>query len=112
MTELLDLATRVARWAREGEEVEAFAARGRDTEIVVYDAGIESLSSATSEGVGIRVVVDHRQGFAYAGSLDDDVVAETIEEARHNASFGSADEHHGLASPHGVRSADPDLWPP
>ena len=112
MTELLDLATRVARWAREGEEVEAFAARGRDTEIVVYDAGIESLSSATSEGVGIRVVVDHRQGFAYAGSLHDDVVAETIEEARHNASFGSADEHHGLASPDGVSAADLDLWRP
>ncbi|MDP8992886.1 MAG: TldD/PmbA family protein [Actinomycetota bacterium] len=112
MSDLLDVVTRVAGWAREGEQVEAYAARGRDTEIVVYDAGIESLSSATSEGVGIRVVVDHRQGFAYAGSLDDEVVAETLGEARDNASFGSPDEHLGLAEPDGVAAADIDLWRP
>ncbi|MBA2751762.1 MAG: hypothetical protein H0U41_05945, partial [Actinobacteria bacterium] len=48
MSELLDLASRVASSARAGEEVEAYVARGRVTEIVVYDGGIESLSSATS----------------------------------------------------------------
>jgi PmbA protein len=112
VSELLDLASRVASEARTGEEVEAYVARGRDTEIVVYDGGIESLSSATSEGVGIRVVVDHRQGFAYAGSLHDHVVAETLEEARDNAGFGSPDEHLGLASPDGVTPVDLDLWRP
>ncbi len=112
MSELLDLASGVAERARSGEEVEAYVARGRDTEIVVYDGGIESLSSATSEGVGIRVVVDHRQGFAYAGSLDDDVVAETLEEARDNAGFGTPDEHLGLATPDGVAPAELDLWRP
>ncbi len=111
-TELVDLASRVAALARPSEEVEAYVARGRDTEIVVYDGGIESLSSATSEGVGIRLVVDHRQGFAYAGSLDADVVAETLEEARDNAGFGSHDEHLGLASPDGVAAVDLDLWRP
>jgi PmbA protein len=72
--ELLDLATRVAGWARDGEEVEAYVTRGRDTDIEVFGGEVESLSSAESAGIGIRVVSGSRQGFAYAGSLDEDVV--------------------------------------
>ena len=34
-----------------------------------YEGEIEKLSSAESQGVGIRVIRDHRQGFAYAGTL-------------------------------------------
>lgn len=108
--DLLDLVTRVAGWARDGEQVEAYAAHGRETEVVVYDAEVESLSSATSSGVGIRVVRDNRQGFAYAGSLDADVVEETLAEARDNAAFGTPDEHLGLAVPDGFPAADLDLW--
>ena len=40
----------------------------------------------------MRVIVDHRQGYAWAGSLDPDVVAETVAEARDNAGFGDPDE--------------------
>jgi PmbA protein len=110
MTDLLDLATQVVGAARDGEQVEAYVARGRDTEVRVYDGEVESLSSAESAGIGIRVVVDSRQGFAYAGSLDPDVVEETLEEARDNAGFASPDEWVGLASPDGVVPADLDLW--
>jgi PmbA protein len=104
------LVTQVAGWARDGEEVEAYAVQGRETEVVVYDGDVESLSSAASAGVGIRVIRDHRQGFAYAGSLDEDVVAETLAEARDNAAFGTPDEYLGLAAPDGVAAADLDLW--
>jgi hypothetical protein len=61
---LLDLATRVAGWARSGEEIEAYVARGRDTDIEVFSGEVESLSSAESAGIGIRVVSGSRQGFA------------------------------------------------
>ncbi len=109
-TELLELAARVAGWARPGEEIEAYVGRASDTDVVVYGGEIESLSSATSEGVGIRVVSGHRQGFAYAGSLDPGVVEETLAEARDNAGFGTPDEHLGLAVPDGVAAAPLDLW--
>ena len=109
-TELLELATRVAGWARDGEEVEAFVGRSSDTQVVVYGGEIESLSSATSEGVGIRVIAGGRQGFAYAGTLDPTVVEETLAEARDNAGFGTPDENLGLAVPDGVPAADLDLW--
>jgi len=110
MSELLELATRVAGWARDGEQVEAYVGRGKDTEVRVYEGEVESLSAAESAGIGIRVVVGSRQGFAYAGSLDPDVVQETLDEARDNAGFASPDEWVGLAEPDGVAPADLDLW--
>jgi PmbA protein len=97
--ELLPLARQVAGAARPGEQVEAYVARSRSTEVKVFGGEVESVSSATIDGVGVRVVVDGRQGYAWAGSLDPDIVAETLEEARDNAGFGSPDEYHGLASP-------------
>ncbi|HEX2040169.1 MAG TPA: TldD/PmbA family protein, partial [Acidimicrobiales bacterium] len=93
-----------------GEQVEAFAAKGSDTDVTVYDGEVESLSTATSAGLGIRVVVGSRQGFAYAGSLDPDVVEETLADARDNAAFGTPDEFLGLATPDGVPPAPLDLW--
>ena len=109
-TVLLELATRVAGWARDGEQVEAFVARGRETEVQVFGGEVESLSSAESAGIGIRVVKGPRQGFAYAGSLDPDMVEETLEEARDNAGFATDDEFVGLACSDGVAPADLDLW--
>ena len=108
--ELLDIATRVAGGAREGEQVEAYVARGRSTEVKVFEGDVESLSSAESAGVGVRVIAGSRQGFAYAGSLDASVVTETLAEARDNATFGTADEYLGLASPDGVIPPSLDLW--
>lgn len=110
MSDLLDIAKRVAGWARDGEQVEAFVARSNSTSVRVFDANIESLSSSQSEGVGIRVVKDGRLGFAYAGSLDIVVLEETLAEARDNAAFAEFDEFVGLAEPDGVSPADIDLW--
>ena len=112
MTDLLDIGDRVVSWAREGEQVEAVVGSGRHAEVRVYEGEVESLSSAESQGVGIRVVADGRQGFAYAGTLDDDVLGETLDEARDNAGFGTFDEHLGLAEPDGVPVADLDLFRP
>src|SRR5262245_45868487 len=71
--DLLDIAQRIAGLARDSEEVEAYVARSRDTDIRVYQGEIESLATAEAMGIGVRVVYKGRQGFAYAGALDDDV---------------------------------------
>jgi PmbA protein len=110
--ELLAVADRVVAMARPGEQVEAVVVRGTDTEIKVYGGEVESLSSARSQGVGVRVVVDGRQGFAYAASLDEVIVAETLDEARDNAGFATLDEFAGLAEPDGVPVEDLDLYRP
>ena len=73
--ELLDLAVRLAGQARDGEQVEAYVARGTSTSVKAYRGEVESLTSAESFGVGIRVVRDRRQGFAHCGTFDAAVVA-------------------------------------
>jgi PmbA protein len=108
--DLLAVADRVVAMAAPGEQVEAVVVRGTDTEIKVYGGEVESLSSARSQGVGVRVVVDGRQGFAYAGTLDDAVLAETLAEARDNAGFATHDDAAGLAEPDGVPVQELDLY--
>jgi PmbA protein len=107
---LAAVAERIVGQARAGEQVEAYVGWARDTAVRVYDGEVESLSSAESEGVGIRVVLGDRQGFAYAGALDEAMVADTLNEARDNAGFATPDEAVGLAAPDGVAPPDLDLW--
>ena len=110
LDELLAIGDRVVALAQAGEQVEAVVVSGRDTEIRVYDREIESLSTAESQGVGVRLIKDGRQGFAYAGTLDDDVLAEAVADARDNAAFGTFDEFQGLAEPDGVAIPQLDLY--
>lgn len=117
MSDLLAMAEALVARAADGEQVEVYVARGHDTEVRAYGGEVESLSSATSAGVGIRVLLDGggegaRLGFAWAGSLDEDLAAATLAEARDNAAFATPDPHVALAEPDGVPAADLDLWDP
>ncbi len=108
--ELLSIGDRIIAMARPGEEVEVVVGRSSSTEVRVYEGEVEQLASATSAGIGVRVISDHRQGFAYAGSLDEDVLAETLADARDNATFATPDEWLGLAEPDGVAVPELDLY--
>ena len=107
--DLSDLAASVVAQATGAEELEVYVSRGRSTTIKAYGGEVESLRSGTSQAIGVRVVVEGRQGFASAGSLDPDVVADTLAEARENLLFAEVDEHQGLAEPDGVPSPGLDL---
>ena len=91
LEELLALGDRVVARANPGEQIEAIVVNETDTEVRVFEGDIESFTSATSQGIGIRVINDMRQGFAWAGSLDQDVIDSALSEARDNATFGSID---------------------
>ena len=114
MSDLLDLARKVVGWAEGDEQVEAYVAHSRDAEVEVYQGDIETLSTAETDGVGIRVVLPGpdgaRQGFAYTGSLDSESLRDTLREARDNARFGTPDPFLGLAGSDGVAFAELDLW--
>ncbi|MEZ5138426.1 MAG: TldD/PmbA family protein [Acidimicrobiales bacterium] len=108
--ELLAIGDRIVALAKPGEQVEVVVGRSTGTEVRVYEGEVEQLATATSAGIGVRVISDHRQGFAYAGSLDEDVLADTLAEARDNATFGTPDEWLGLAEPDGVAVPELDLY--
>jgi len=109
---LLRTAIEVAGRAEVGEQVEAFVSRSHYTTVRAHGHDIESFTSATSAGIGVRVVRDHRQGFAWAGSLDPEVVADALREARDNAAFAEPDEWVGLAQPDGVAPVPFDAFDP
>ena len=109
-SELQVVADRVIDQARSGEQIEAFVARGGETEVRVYEGDVEHFVSAQSEGIGIRVIVDGRTGFAYAGTLDHSAIAEVLTEARDNVQFGTVDEWAALAEPDGAKVTEQTLW--
>jgi PmbA protein len=104
--------------AQRGEDVEVYVARGHDTEVRAFEGEVESLSSAASAGIGVRVLLADRTngggrlGFAWAGSLDDDVVSDVLQEARDNATYATPDPDVALAVPDGVEAASLTLWDP
>jgi PmbA protein len=112
MTELLELARRIAGQANGDEQIEAYVSRTRETDVKVHGGNVESLVVAGRSGVGVRVLVGGRQGFAWGGSLDGDVVEEAVAEARDNAAFATPDEFQAIASPDDCSGAVArlDLW--
>ena len=118
--DLRDLADSVVAQARPGEGLEVYVTRGTDTEVRAYEGEVESLTSADSSGVGIRVLLGagadgsggagSQVGFAWAGSLDPAVIAATLADARDNARFATADPDVVLAEPDGVAAIELDLW--
>jgi len=109
-SDLLALASALVERAEAGEQVEVAIGEGRRTTVRIHGGAVESFTSATSHGVGVRVIRDHREGFAHAGSLDPEVLDETLAEARDNAIFATPDEHVGLVEPDGVAAIEVDHW--
>ena len=116
MNELLARAQRILEDARGAEEIEVFLSSGTDNDIQAYQGSIEQLASATSSGVGIRILRDHESGAqigtAWAGSLDDGAVVDALREARDNARFATEDEFLAFARPDGVEAVHLDLTDP
>lgn len=99
MSELLDLAARIAGRAREGEDVEAFLTHSRTFEARAFGGAIESLSSAEPRGAGVRVVSAQRVGFAYTTDLSERGLGEVVNAARDNSAHAAADDAAGLPRP-------------
>jgi PmbA protein len=116
MSELLAQAHKILERVEGSEHIEVFLSSGSDTEIEAYQGKIEKFSSATSAGVGIRILQESeggaRIGTAWAGSLDEDAVATALREARDNARYASLDEYVTFARPDGVAAVELQLSDP
>jgi PmbA protein len=60
---------------------------------------VESMSSSETRGVGVRVVVDGRMGFASTSDVTEDGLAYALSEARSNAALGTPDAGNVLPLP-------------
>jgi PmbA protein len=91
MTELTDIVQRLAAEAATGEGVEAYSVQATRTEVNVFEGEVERLTSASSNGVGVRVVRDGRLGYAYTADLSAEGLRQCLAEARANLEVSTED---------------------
>lgn len=97
--DLLTVLDRVVARAAADELVEVFGLDTTETTVRAYGGEVESLSSARTRGVGIRVIDGGRVGYAYSADTSEQALAETLAEARVNAALASPDEANVLPQP-------------
>ena len=77
-------------------DAEAWAEESQGLEVRVYKQAVESLTDAGGRGLGLRVFVDGRVGYAYGTDLSDAGVRALAESAHAGAAAADADEYDGL----------------
>ena len=92
MADLLDLCRAALSRAEDGEQAEAYAGESRHTEVKARRGEVDALSRAESRGVGVRVLVGGRLGYAWAADPDLDEAAALLVAARESAGYASPDE--------------------
>lgn len=96
MPDLEDLAAAAVDAARAGEAVEAYAEGSRRTEVDARRGEVEGLTFAETRGLGVRLIVGGRLGFAYAAYPSIEEARDVVARARENAALATEDEHNVL----------------
>jgi PmbA protein len=99
VADLLDLCRAALSRAEDGEQAEAYAGESRHTEVKARKGEVDALSRAESRGVGVRVLVDSRLGYAWAADPDLDEAAALLVAARESAGYAGPDEANVLPEP-------------
>lgn len=98
MPDLRDLCARAVEAGQGSEQVEAYAEETQRTQVRASRGEVEQFAFAESRGVGVRLVVDGRQGYAYAADPDLDELGSLVARARESARFAEPDEANVLPS--------------
>jgi PmbA protein len=97
--ELERIVERLAAEAAGGEGVEAYAEQTTETEVAAFEGEVERLTSASTTGVGVRVVRGGRLGYAYTADLSDQGLRDCLAEARANLEVSGEDPGNVLPGP-------------
>ncbi len=81
------------------DEAEVFCGSSESTTIEILNQKIEALESSTDAGLGLRVIKNKRQGFAFCSDFAPEVIEDTIEQAIANAENSAEDKFYKIATP-------------
>jgi PmbA protein len=113
MTDYLQLVQEVIAQARQrGVEAEAYLNVGQESEILVDRGKVEKLSQAGSKGLGVRVLVDGKMGYAYTSDFLPSSLTQTIDEAITLAEVTDGDEYRKLPDPQPIPAEDLEIYDP
>ncbi|MET1101816.1 MAG: TldD/PmbA family protein [Pyrodictiaceae archaeon] len=102
MPSLADIAVLATRWAvREGaSEVETYIVSSKGYSATIRSNRVEGLEAIDEQGIGIRVAVGRKTGFAYSSSLEEHSIRRAIRQAIKQARASPEDPYwQGLPSP-------------
>lgn len=92
--ELVDRAT-----ARGAHQAEVYISKGKELTIEVANGQVETLKNAEEQGLGVRVIVDNRLGYAYTSDFSPQALEATLQQAIRNAEKTHPDPHYRLPEP-------------
>ena len=87
-------------------DAEAWVEEAVTRQIRVYEQQVESLTDAGSRGIGLRVFLDGRSGYAYGTDLSDAGIKELASQAKESAAVADPDEFGGLPEEFGATAID------
>ena len=96
MVDLGDLCRAALAGAAGVEEAEAYALESDRTEVRARGGAVDVLTSAASRGLGVRVIVGGRMGYAWAADPTTQEAEALLEAARGAAEHATADEANAL----------------
>ncbi|MGH2725055.1 MAG: TldD/PmbA family protein [Actinomycetota bacterium] len=102
--DLAELCRMALAGAGDGEQAEAYATASRRADVKARAGEVESLSASESRGVGVRVVMDGRLGYAWAADPGPEEAAGLVAAARESAAHATPDEANAL--PEAASAAD------
>jgi PmbA protein len=97
--ELETIVQRLAAEAAGDEGIEAYAEQTTETDVSAFEGEVERLTSASSNGVGVRVVQGGRLGYAYTADLSDQGLRDCLADARANLRVSGEDPGNVLPGP-------------
>jgi PmbA protein len=92
VADLAELCRAALAGADGDEQAEAYAGESKRTEVRARRGEIDSLTSAASRGVGVRVLIGSRLGYAWAADPDPEEAKELLASARRAAEHATPDE--------------------
>ncbi|WP_408954984.1 TldD/PmbA family protein [Natroniella sp. ANB-PHB2] len=92
--DLKELITKAQKFG--AEDVELYYETSTTNDLEVYQGEVESLEAAHAKGLGIRIFVDNKMGFAYTANFNQDSLEEVIKEAIANAEVATEDHYRTL----------------
>jgi PmbA protein len=102
----------VAEASSQGAEVEVYVQSGRETRIQVEEGKVENLSHAGKKGMGVRVILDGCEGYAYTSDFGEESLKNTWQSAYELAKVGDSDEFRGLPDIEEVIQEDLEIFDP
>ncbi len=104
MADLGDLCRAALSGAADDEQAEVYALESVRTEVRARGGEVDALTSASSRGVGVRVIVGGRMGYAWAADPSPQEAPGLLEAARSGAAHATPDEANVL--PEGAVTED------